>query len=399
MKNVSQFFEKTFDQKLYELMLKVQKDRDLTDKLLQMQLAQDVDPQEAEQNVEACIKAAVTCESVHGRISEDAPAAMQEFFHMIAQDQDRELILLKLLFGLTAYKDEAYAPQLCNGVSREHLFYKDYYPKNAGTRSEEQLEQEVLDALNTYAVTDEVIEAFVRRMQNTGNYLATVDALGAGGIHVKCIMTMDAYLESRNKGAPITMEEAAKQANCAAEVQGTAHGLGERMLRRDVAKKILIAAGITVAVVAAGYALYHAGAAAGFMKAAAAAKDVVYPVPEIFKDIASMGGARPAVAGVSAKVFAERFLADAALAKKLSRTGYALSLAGVAGVALSQKTADFIGGLNLGFTRDHKSHIAGLQSLKGYAAEKTAEHSCKQTYTDVPVKKIFKKRNIARAFK
>jgi len=364
------FFEKTVDRSVYQNMVKAEEYNDLKTCLVQMQTERGVDAAEAYQAAEACIAAVLTRESVCEKLSANAAEVVDDLLEDISQDEHRELILHTLFFGLTVYQDAEKVQLINSGVAQEDLFWS-YYKENEGQKSVEELEQAVRDAVAQYRLSPELMRAFaaqVKKVKSSGEYVATAAALGEGGVNFKSILTMETYLE--NKGN-MTIMEAANKACYEADVAAVGDAVGKRMMTRKTARKILIIAGIALAVIAVGFAIYYTGTGVALAKAAATATDFIVPTPEVFVEIAG-----PTTKVLSAEMIKASLqpLMDAAKSKQF--ISIAVIAVGAAVTALSKKTATLIGNFRKGFSSYdvHEEYVMeGLESIVEDLESETVE--------------------------
>ena len=354
------FFEKTVDRSVYQNMVKAEEYQDLRVCLVKMQTDRGIDLEDACMTAESCIAAVLTRESVCEQLSLDAAKVVNDLLEDISQDERRELILHTLFFGLTVYQDAEMVQLISSGASLEDLFWA-YHNENDGLKSIEELEQDVRNAVAQYHLSPEVMRSFatqVKKVKSSSEYMATAAALGEGGINFKSILTMETYLDNRGT---MTMMEAANKACYEADVEAVGDSVGRRMMTRKTAKKVLIIAGIAVAVVAVGFAVYYTGSGMALAKSAAAATDLVIPIPEVFSGIAGSSVlVLQSAEGIRSSL---QPLIEAAKSRKF--ISIALIAMGAAVTALSQKTANVIGSFLKGFSCHLETEPAavGLESI------------------------------------
>lgn len=360
------FFDRTFHQDIYQGMVDTQENHELTQTLIRMQVAAGINREEAAAMAGLCIAAVTSCESVRQEISGDARAVVKDILTDAENAGDRELILHKLHFGLAVYPEHA-ADE--NTISADELFWR-YYNETKGDMTCEELKEAIFTALESYALSPEVLRAMAQKMGSSGDYLATATALGEGGISFKCIAAMELYLKNRKT---MTIHEAANIACAGVEIQAAADTLGKGMITREAAKKILIVAGITLVVVGIGIMIYNAGSAVALAKAAAGVVDHVIAMPEVFAEFATTvtAAGEPGLILSSAETIRKTVyspLIKAAENKQL--IGGLVAAGGAAMVGLSQKTADLIGKFRVGFTENKASVTAGLQEAAEYVPQR-----------------------------
>lgn len=358
MENGFVFFDKTFRKDIYQNMVNEQEHQSLMQTLIQMQTAQGINRKEAAAMAGLCIMAVTSCESIRSELTEDTASLVEEILGHAEKSDDAERILHKLYFGLSVYPDFVAAN---NQMTVDELFWR-YYREIKGTKTIETLKSDIRNALVNYRLTPEVIQAMAMKMEGSGDYLATAAALGEGGISFKCIAAMELYLNNRDT---MTIHEAANIACAGVEVQAAADAVGRGMLTRDVAKKILIIAGITLAVVGLGIMIYQAGSVAALAEAAAGVVDQYIKIPAVFAEFATHAATGEHVALVSTADSIRKLVYDPlikAAEHKLELGGIVMAL-GAAAVGLSKKTADLIGKFRAGFTAEKETAKAGLQQL------------------------------------
>lgn len=361
MKNDVHSFDKAFRKEIYQNMIDEQEKQSLIHTLVRMQTEKGISRETAVATAEVCIAAVSGCERVRGELSGGNDALVEALLEEAAKSNDRDLILHKLYFGLVVYPDLAAAD---GKLSAEELFWR-YYTQNKETKGVETLKEEIRGALTDYRLTPEVMQALVKKMEGSGDYLATASALGEGGISFKCIAAMELYLNDQDN---MTIYEAANIACAGVELQATADAVGQGMITRDMAKKILIIAGITLAVVGLGIMIYYSGSAAALAKGAANVADKVMVMPEIFSEFASYrnaAGAPVFIIETADTIFETVYKPLIEAAKHKEMIGRCMVALGAAAVALSKKTADLIGKFRAGFTTEKEQLKAGLQQLAG----------------------------------
>lgn len=356
------FFDRTFHQDIYQGMVDTRENHELVQTLIRMQTAAGIRREEAAAMAGLCIAAVTSCESVRQEISGDAMAVVNDLLAEAEKCGDRDLILHKLYFGLAVHPDHVTAE---NVISADELFWR-YYNENKDEKTAEELEAAIREALGNYSLSPDVLRAMAMKMEASGDYLATAAALGEGGISFKCISAMELYLKNRDT---MTIHEAANIACAGVEIQAAADTVGKGMITRETAKKILIVAGITLAVVGIGIVLYNAGSAAALAKAAAGVADQVIAMPEVFAKFATevTAAGEPGFILSSAETIRKtvyRPLIKAAENKQL--IGGLVAAGGAAVVGLSQKTADLIGKFRVGFTDNKASVTSALQETADY---------------------------------
>ena len=339
------FFDRTFHQDIYRGMVDTQENHELVQTLIRMQTGAGTCREEAAAMAGLCIAAVTSCESVRQEISGDATAVVNGILEEAEKSGDRELILHKMYFGTTVYPE--YAAEE-NALSADELFWR-YYNENKGEKTDEELKDGIREALANYSLSADVLRAIARKLEASGDYLATAAALGEGGISFKCIAAMELYLKNRDA---LTIHEAANIACAGVEIQAAADTLGKGMITRETAKKILIAAGITLGVVGLGIMIFHAGSAVALAKAAAGVADHVIAMPEVFAEFATAVTAtgEPGLILSSAETIRNTVYAPLIKAAENKQLiGGLVAAGGAAMVGLSKKTADLIGKFRVGF--------------------------------------------------
>lgn len=358
------FFDSTFHQDIYQGMVDTQENRELLDTLTRMQTAAGIPQEEATAMAGLCIAAVTSCESVRQELSGDAQAVVADLLADAEKCGDYDLLLHKLYFGMAIYPDYAATE---SALSADELFWR-YYNENKGEKTAEELKDAICDALGNYSLSPEVLQAMVKKMESSGDYLATAVALGEGGISFKCIAAMELYLKNRDT---MTVHEAANIACAGVEIQAAADAVSKGMITRATAKKILIVAGITLAVVGIGILIFNAGSAATLAKAAAGVADQVIAMPEVFAEFATglTAAGEPGLVLTAAETIRKTVyfpLIKAAEHKQL--IGGMVAAGGAVTVGLSQKTANLIGKFRTGFTDNKAPVLSGLQEAADYVA-------------------------------
>ena len=358
MENGFDFFDKTFHRDIYENMVKEQEHQSLMQTLIQMQTTQGIHQQEAAVMAGLCMTAVASCESIRRELTEDTASAVAEILAHAEKSDDAQKLLHQLHFGLSVYPDYVAAN---NHMSVEELFWR-YYRENKETRTIEELKTDVRNDLVNYRLTPEVMQALTKKMEGSGDYLATAAALGEGGTRFKCIAAMELYLNSRDT---MTIHEAANIACAGVEIQAAADAVGQGMITRDMARKVLIIAGITLAVVGLGIMIYQAGSAAALAKAAAGVVDQYAKMPAVFAEFAThnIAGEHVFVLNTANSIRKSVYDPLIAAAKHTAEIGGIVMALGAAAVALSGKTADLIGKFRAGFTSEKERVQAGLQQI------------------------------------
>ena len=345
MENTFAFFDKTFHRDIYQDMLDNEKQQLLLQTLIQMQTEHGIRNQEAAEQAERCIEAVTGCESIRSALAEDTVSMVEQMLDYARKSEDAELALHKLYFGMAIYPDFVAST---NRVTAEELFWR-YYGENKGTKTLEELKQDIRDSLADYQLTPEVMQTLIMKMESSGDYLATAAALGEGGISFKCIAAMELYLKNRDA---MTIEEAANLACAGVEIQAAANAVGQGLITRDVARKILIVAGITLVVVGMAMTLYYTGKLAGL-------SEVITPfvedLPLIFEEFSES----------FETVFRYNNPLYPITKKKVVHGAIIIGL-GTIVTTISQHTADLIGKFRIGFTTDKEPAKEGLQQLAAY---------------------------------
>ena len=355
MKSKCRIFDNTFHQEIYQGMVDAQEHRELTGILVRMQTEAGISRDEAIENAKLCISAVISCESIRMEITDNAPEILDSLLEDVAGSDQRDLILHKMYFGLTVHRDPAALEMLEKGMSEEELFWR-YYSENKDGMTAEELEQGIRSAMSGYDLSPEVLEALGKKLEASGDYLATSAALGSGGISFKSIAAMELYLKNRDS---MSIHEAANIACASVEAQAAADAVGKGMLTRSAAKKILIIAGITLVVVGIAIAAFYSGNVSALGKAAAVLQDQYMVLPQVFADFATTisPAGDPLLLTQSADFVKNTvFLPAIQAAKRKELIGGLVMVLGGATAALSQKTADLLGRFRVGFT-DRKQNI------------------------------------------
>ena len=358
MENGVNFFDKTFHKDIYQNMIDEQKLQSLMQTLIRMQTAEGLSQEKAAATASACITAVTSCESIRSELAENTVPLVEEVLEQAEKSHDAELLLHKLYFGLAVYPDFVASD---SQLTVEELFWR-YYNENKETRTIEALKGDIRSALTDYRLTPEAMQALVKKMEGSGDYLAAATALGEGGISFKCIAAMELYL---NGADTMTIHEAANIACAGVEIQAAADAVGRGLITRDMAKKILILAGITLAVVGLGIMLYQAGAVTTLKGAASAVVDQYVKMPAVFAEFAfhSATGEHVALLNTADSIRKHIYNPLIKAAEHKLETGGIVMALGAATVALSRKTADMIGKFRAGFTAEKESVKAGLQQI------------------------------------
>lgn len=366
MEDKVNIFQMVNTQEIYDNMLKAEKYQDLEQVLVEMQVMENIGEEEARENARACTAAVSGCIRIREQLEQDHYGTVNYLLAQIALEEDRELILHELIFGLTAHQNEELSRLITGGVPYADVFWNTYLNQHYGHKTMEELEQEVYDAVARYDLSASAMEAFAKELETKEDYLVTAMALGDGNMNFKCILTMQAYLNAKGE---LTMLEAANKACHDAEVQAVADGLGSGMIPRSTAKRILIWAGIAVVVIAVIAVLVETGQIAGLMEAANTMKVTAAATPEIFQQF---------VAGNLAS--AEAKVKTAKLIRNIARVAI---LGGAGLIKLSPKFADCIGRFRVGFTANHQYAVDGMGDLR----QEEEEIICEQVpaYEYIPV--------------
>lgn len=370
MKRADGFLEKTMDQRIYQKLLDANQSHNLTECLIAMQTERGIDVAQAKKNADLCIATVAHWESIHDRVREDAGEVGELLLNSIRGKSEAEqtLALHKLYFGLTE------SPREGEDTSLNERFWRYYVgrenQKNAPSNAE--LEDRIRWELNHYHLSPDVIRAMARKMESTGDHLATAAALSQNGYSFKCLVAMELYLNSTD---PISIPEAVNTACAGVETQAVADAVSKGFLSRDVAKKLLIAAAITAVIVGIAVIAFGIGEGVAVQSTAAAlasaeSSGFMVALPEVFAEFATgyTAAGEPATllhwTGImSGAIEAQK---KAVLAKKI--IGTAVLASGAAMAVLSDKTADLIGKISTGFAsmrgKSAKSNVEGLRSLE-----------------------------------
>lgn len=365
------FFDKTFQQDIYQGMVDAEESGELSSVLVQMQIDAGVDRQAAEKNAQLCIKAVASCESVREEVESDAKTVVKSLLEDIENCSHREQALHELYFGLTVYQDAENVRKIQNGISAEELFWR-YYNANHEKKSVEELEADIYSALENYQLSAELLQTLANKMEKSGEYLATAAAIGEGGFAFKSVAAMELYLEN----PAMTIHEAANMACAGVEMQAVADAVGGGMMDRSVAKKLLIAIGLAAAVIGLGIVIYHAGTAVALSHAAAAVTDMVVELPAIFEPFATAttaSGAPATVISTAETIRRTVFDPLAAAARNWQIAGSMAVTVGTSLMMTSEKTADLIGKFRVGFAKGNKAVKSGLTQMADYIDETQKE--------------------------
>lgn len=379
MKNSTNFFDTTFSREIYEQMLLADEKNDLTEILVEMQTKRGIDPAKAKETAQIDIAAVASCESIRDAVGEDAMAVFDQFLEHVKKKpiENQKMYLHKLYFGLTAHQDADLAADLERGLSTDELFWR-YYSKQAQAKppaSVEDLEARVRTALGEFYLSPQVMKALTKKMEITGDYLATAAALGENSANYKCIATMEIYL---NHSDSLTIHEAANMACAGVQTQAVADAVSRGFLSRELAKKILISVAIAAVIIGVGILLYNAGTAMMAAKTAAAMAEAVnaayaIEIPAVFAEFATTTTASgaPAIHAMAAGAETVAAWASSLRAKAVVRQviGAAVMASGVAMAGLSDKTASMIGKFSTMIRRDKAPVMAGLNTLAGSMEE------------------------------
>lgn len=350
MEKITDFFDKTFRKDVYQNMLNEQENQSLVQILNQMQTSGGINPEEAAVTTSTCIAAVTSCESVRSEFADNhADALLDKLLDEAEKCDDCHLILNKLCFGLSAYPGFVAANET---LSPDELFWR-YYAEKGKSRTIEELKDEIRNVLKDYWLTPQVMWALIERLESSGDYLATATALGEDGISFKCIAAMELYLNNRDT---VTIHEAANAVCATVESQAAADAVSRGMITRDAAKKILLIAGITLAVVGLGIMVYQSGCAAALAKTAiSAAEEAIASIPEIFR-VFKVDTVTSDIRTVYTPLIKT--------ARHRELIGGILLVFGLLTATLSEKSANLIGKIRTGATTTEKDRVkSGLQQI------------------------------------
>lgn len=345
MKKTFELFENTPYKNIYENLVKQEDYNDLLGTLVMMQTDRGVKLEDAKKNAEQTVISVCACESVRFQMEQNAEAVVDKLLEDIKKQDNCERLLHKFYFGLTA-NQQVDAETVIEGDFNVDTMFWNYYSKNKGKKTVEQLEADIRQALANYELSAEVLKALAKKCAVSDEYLATANALREGGMNLKCISAMELYLDSNGQ---LTVPEAANLACGAVQMQAVSDAVGKGKMTRKTAKKILIIAGITLVVVGIVVAIWYGGGAAAMAKASAAAVDFWVPMPEVFAEFGSTMMVRSAAS--VRKMYAP--LIEAA-AKKAGIGGIILAI-GVAALGISKKAAHQLGKLRVGLVEKNSS--------------------------------------------
>lgn len=370
MKSINDFLEKTMDQRIYQKLLNANQSHKLTECLVAMQTERGIDAAQAQKNAGLCIAAVAQWESIHDRVCEDAGEVGDLLLDSLKDkgEAERTLILHKLYFGLTESSQEEEDAALNERFWRYYVSQENQ--KDALSNAE--LEEKICQELNHYRLSPGIIRAMARKMESTGDHLAAAAALSQNGYSFKCLVAMELYL---NGDEPVSIPEAVNTACTGVEAQAVADAVGKGFLSRDTAKRLLIAAAITAAIVGIALIAFGLGGGVAVQNTAAALASaepsgIMIALPEVFAEFATgyTAAGEPATLlhwtdTMGGAIEAQR---KAALAKKTVGAVVLASSAAIA--ALSDKTADLAGKISTGFASMRRGNPAisaeGLRSLE-----------------------------------
>lgn len=373
MKSMDGFFEKTLDQRIYQKLLEASQSHNLTECLIAMQTDRGIDAAQARENADLCISNVAQWESIHDRALENVEDVADLLLDSLRgkNEAEQKLILHKLYFGLTEFPQEREDESLNERFWRYYVEQKDQ--KKAPSNAE--LENMIRRKLKNFRLSPDTMRAVARKMEFSGEHLATAAALGENGYSFKCLAAMELYLNERNGSDPISIPEAVNEACAGVETQAVGDAVSKGFLTRDTAKKLLIAAAITAAVVGIAYIAFGIGAGAAVQStvtamAGAESSGLLVPLPEVFAEFATAytAAGEPATLislmdAMGGTIEAQK---KAAFAKKI--IGTAVLASGAAMAALSDKTAALIGNISTGLAsmrgKNAASNAQGLHSLE-----------------------------------
>lgn len=360
---------RNIDEQFFHYMNALKTDTTLMDCLIAMQTAEGIDEATAEANAESCMLAVSHWDSVFGQVSRSSMEVMNRLLEKLArlEDSQRILALHQILFGLTAYDDPALAHQLDAGTPSGQLFQQHYEAilGSGNAPSAQELEEQIRQALSGYRISPVAMGMLAHQMRHGEGYLATAEALGEDGRNLKCLLTMEVWLQNRDS---LTMAEAAGKASASVQTQAVADAVQRGYISRDVAKKLLIAIGIVVAVAGVIY-LVHS------MPAVAATLDKIALGPNPNGDPMSP---------LLKSILQNQFAAQHASALSRQGVGALMAFGGGALVWLSDKGADLISKLTVRFShlfrKADEVHTAGMESI----ARETEADTVPQAREEVP---------------
>lgn len=349
---------RNLDEQVFCNMNALKTNTSLLDCLIAMQTAEGIDEATAEANAEHCMLAISQWDGLYGQVSMNALDIMNSLLENIAglEDSQRILALHQILFGLTAYSDPETAAKLDEGIPSGQLFRQHYEAILSGGNapSAEELENQIRIALTRYRISPAAMRMLTGKMLRGEGYLATAEALGEDGRNLKCLLTMETWLQNRDH---MTMEEAANTAASSVQTQAVADAVQRGYIARDVAKKILIAIGIVVAIAGVVY--------------------MIHSMPAVAKAVSALH-AGPNPDGIPMSPLLKSFIEKNLVAQKASALtpqgiGALLTFGGGAMVALSDKAADLISTLTVRFShlfrKADSAHAAAMETLAREACE------------------------------
>ena len=239
--------EKTRFLKIFQQMTSMERAHSPLDALVKMQTEQGIDENTAKSNALRCMAAVAGREAVYEEISEDAMASMDRFFEKLAGKDEAERLqaLHRIYFGLTIHSK----PDSAGFAGDVELMFQHYLAQETGSEnppSAAEMEDRIRQALQQYHISPAAMKMLAHKLKKTDGCMATAMALGENGRNLKCLMTMDLWL---NNQGTMSMEEAANVACTNADYQAVADAVNKGYIARDVAMKILKVVAITALVV------------------------------------------------------------------------------------------------------------------------------------------------------
>ncbi len=366
------FFKDTCHQDVFEKMSGIRRGQPLMETLVAMQQDKGVSPETARDDAAATMLMVSSVESIHWDVSDNKTAALAKLIEDIKGIQpydDRLIRYHKLYFNLTVHYDKDAMSKLIKGVSMETLFWQ-YYSNNRFEGTEEELIDAIYDAVEHYDMPEAVFTSMAEKFSDSKNYFATAEAMGDFEYELKCIATMNLYLENKDT---MTLQEAANEACCGVELQMAADSVYKGLDTSETAKKILIVAGITLAIVGAAAAIYFTGSQVALTAAANSVLPVELPsvfadfaattaaseLPPVFAEFAEFATGTASGSGAAATLvdLAWKYKPMIEVAKNKALTGMATMLGGIGLVSFSPSLSELIGKLRVGIADNQESAI------------------------------------------
>lgn len=213
------------------------------DTLIKLQMKKGIDEKTAQANALHCMSAVAGREALFAQVSEDAMGPMNRLFEKLAEKDPGQRLeaLRRIHFGLTA--DPADGPRSTDEIETLYRQYAAGHPLTA-----EELEDEIRQALGQYRISPAAMRVLARKLKNSEGSAATAMALGESGRNLKCLMTMELWLDSNGT---MTMEEAANNACTSADYQAVADAVSKGYMARSAVRVLLVVIAIVAVLYAA----------------------------------------------------------------------------------------------------------------------------------------------------